>query len=107
MQQHADYHLRRAEHLGDLEIAMPFKIFEDNNLSRLGTKRRNRPPDLILKLAIDLLGFRTWLGAMRRIKCDLFYRHRARAGPAAQQIERRINCGAVEIAARAGRKIKL
>src|SRR5215831_15627531 len=52
-----------------------------------------------------MLRFRTWLGAMRRVKCDFLDRHRARAGTAAQQIKRSINSGAVEIAARAGRQI--
>ncbi len=41
MQQNADYHLGRAEHLGDFEITVPFKVLEDDDLGSLGTKRRN------------------------------------------------------------------
>src|SRR5262245_65445067 len=52
-----------------------------------------------------MLCFRTWLGAMRRVISDFLYRHRARAGTAAQQIKRSVNSGAVEIAARAGRQV--
>src|SRR5437588_7622825 len=105
MQQHADYHLRCAEYSGDLEIAVPFKILEHDELRGLRTERRNSSPDLILKLPIDVLSFRTWLGAFGRGRRDFFERHRARAGPASQQIERGIDCGAVKITSRAGGEV--
>src|SRR5207244_10812498 len=86
MQQHSDYHLGSVEHPGDFEIAVPFKVFEHDDLGRLWTKRSDGSPDLSLKFAIDVLSLRIWLGAFGRGGGDFFDGHRAGAGPAAQQI---------------------